>query len=322
MLRPLQHTFQAADFPNLLVGLDAPDDAAIYQLNDQQAIISTVDFFPPIVDDPYSFGLIAAANALSDIYAMGGEVLFAINLVAFPENLDLGILTEILRGGADRVKVAGAAIAGGHTVKDQEPKYGLAVTGIVDPKRVIPKGGARVGDVLYLTKPLGTGVITTALKRGQADQTHVDGAVASMARLNREASQAAQAVGVRGMTDVTGYSLLGHGHEMAHLAKVDFVVSYAALPWLQGSERYAQEGCFPSGAETNMQYYRQWTDFDASLDEIAQLRLFDPQTSGGLLISVAADKTAALEAEFIARGVTAWRIGAVIDGAGRVRIEK
>lgn len=322
VLRPLQHTFQAADYPNLLVGLDAPDDAAIYQLNDQQAIISTVDFFPPVVDDPYAFGLIAAANALSDIYAMGGEVLFAINLVAFPDNLDLNILTEMLRGGADRVKAAGAAIAGGHTIKDKEPKYGLAVTGMVDPKRLIPKGGARAGDVVYLTKPLGTGVITTALKRGQADQTHVDAAVASMARLNREASQAAQAVGVHGMTDVTGYSLLGHGHEMAHLATVDFVFSYSAIRWLDGTARYAQEGCFPGGAATNMGYYRQWTDFDSSLDDTAQLLLFDPQTSGGLLITVAPDKAAALEAEFTARNVTAWKIGSVTEGSGRLHVTK
>lgn len=320
VLRPLQHTFQAADFPNLLVGLDAPDDAAIYQLNDQQAIISTVDFFPPVVDDPYAFGLIAAANALSDVYAMGGEVLFAINLVAFPDNLDLGILTEILRGGADRVKAAGAAIAGGHTVKDKEPKYGLAVTGVVDPKRLIPKGGAQVGDVLYLTKPLGTGLITTALKRGQAAQKHVDEAVSSMARLNREAAQAAQAVGVHGMTDVTGYSLLGHGHEMAHLAQVDFVLSYASLPWLAGVDRYVEENCFPGGAATNMDYYRQWTDFDPPLDDSTQLRLFDPQTSGGLLITVAADQAAALESEFAARGVSAWRIGSVTEGTGRVRV--
>jgi selenide,water dikinase len=328
VLRPLQDTFQPADYPALLVGLDAPDDAAIYRVNEQQAIIATVDFFPPVVDDPYAFGAIAAANALSDVYAMGGEVLFAINLAAFPENLDLGILSDILRGGADRVKAAGAVIAGGHTVKDKEPKYGLAVTGIVDPAKILTKGGARPGDKLYLTKPLGVGVITTALKRGQATQAHVDEAIASMALLNRGAAQAAQAVGVgvHAVTDVTGYSLLGHAHEMAHLSKthgdVDFEIAFSSLPWLPGADRYAAEGCFPGGAATNMGYYRQWVRFAPSLDETAHLRLFDPQTSGGLLIAVAAEQAAALEAECAARGVSAWAIGGVSEGNGLLRVTR
>lgn len=321
MLRPLQNTFSAADYPALLVGLDAPDDAAIYRVNDEQAIISTVDFFPPVVDDPYAFGAIAAANAMSDVYAMGGEVLFAINLAAFPDNLDLSILTDILRGGADRVRAAGAVIAGGHTIKDQEPKYGLAVTGMIHPDRIMTKGGARPGDDLVLTKPLGVGVITTALKRGQHQQADVDAAIDSMMLLNRAAAQAAVAAGVHAMTDITGYSLLGHAHEMAHLSQVDMQVSFAALPWLPGALRYAELGAFPGGAATNMDYYRRFVQFEGSLSETLQLLCYDPETSGGLLIAVAPDKAAALEAEFSARGVRDVRIGTVTEGSGRITVE-
>src|SRR5438105_9515977 len=283
VLRPL--TFHAAP-PALLVGLQAVDDAAVYQVNEQQAIISTVDFFPPVVDDPFAFGAIAAANAMSDVYAMGGDVLFAINLAAFPEDLDLSILSEILRGGADRVWAAGAIIAGGHTIKDPEPKYGLAVTGIIAPDRIIRKGGAQPGDILILTKPLGVGVITTALKRGQADATDVGAAIASMMQLNRQAAQAARTVNVHAMTDITGYSLLGHTHEMAHLSSADFVVSYSDLPWLPGAQRYAREGMFPGGAASNMDYFGKWTAFDSAIDDVTRTLLFDPETSGGLLMSV------------------------------------
>lgn len=320
MLRPLKDTFKASDYPALLVGLEAPDDAAIYRINDSQAIISTVDFFPPVVDDPYAYGSIAAANALSDIYAMGGEVLFAINLVAFPDNLDLAILTEILRGGADRVREAGAVIAGGHTVKDKEPKYGLAVTGLIDPKRILAKGGAQSGDVLILTKPLGVGVITTALKNGKADQVDIDTAVASMIRLNRAAAQAAQAVGIHAMTDITGYSLLGHAHEMAHLSQTDFVISYDMLPWLPGAQRYAAEGYFPGGAATNMDYFQAWIHFDPRLDDVMRLLMLDPETSGGLLMAVPSDRVSALISELSARGTQGWSIGHVTAGDGHIRV--
>ena len=197
MLRPLQNIFDMRDFPQVLVGLDGPDDAAVYQLNDEQAIVSTIDFFPPVVDDPYTFGSIAAANAMSDVYAMGGEVLFALNLAAFPDDVDRAILTEILRGGAEKVREAGAIITGGHTVSDKEPKYGLAVTGLVHPAHILAKGGAQPGDLLVLTKPLGVGLITTALKREQADPAHVEAAVKSMSRLNRHASHLAQRLEAR-----------------------------------------------------------------------------------------------------------------------------
>ncbi len=308
------------DYPALLVGLHAPDDAAVYRLNAEQAVIATTDFFPPVVDDPYAFGAIAAANALSDIYAMGGDVLFAINLAAFPENLDLAILTEILRGGADKVREAGAVIAGGHTVTDKEPKYGLAVTGIIAPDRIITKGGARPGDVLILTKPLGVGVITTALKREQADAADVASAVASMTTLNRAASQAAQAVGVHAMTDITGYSLLGHLHEMAHLSAVDCSLSFQALPWLPGARRYAAEGNFPGGATRNSDYFGQWVHFADEIDAETRMLCFDPETSGGLLMAVDPTKAEALMKALAERGAHGWQIGTVSAGTGMLTI--
>ena len=251
MLRPLQDKFKPSLFPNLIVGLGEPDDAAVYRLSDEQAIIQTVDFFPPVVDDAYWFGAIAAANALSDIYAMGGEVLFALNLAAFPEDLPPEILSDIMRGGADKVAEAGAAIAGGHTVKDKEPKYGLSVTGIVHPQKIMTKGGAVPGDVLVLTKPLGVGCVTTALKREQAEQAHVDAAIASMTRLNRTASQLARSFGAKSATDITGFGLIGHALEMAQASRVRFQFNWAALPFLPGALSYGEQWIFPGGAETN-----------------------------------------------------------------------
>lgn len=320
MLRPLSQIFNPDDYPALMVGLAAPDDAAVYRLADGQAIISTVDFFPPVVDDPYHFGAIAAANALSDVYAMGGEVLFAINLAAFPDTLELEILSEILRGGAERVKAAGAVIAGGHTIKDKEPKYGLAVTGIVNAERIITKGGAKPGDVLILTKALGTGVITTALKRGVSEQAHVETAIQTMISLNREGSQAAQAVGVHAMTDITGYSLIGHAHEMAHLSGVDVRLNFESLPFLPGALDYAKANTFPGGATANWEFYRPWFILDRPLSEELQLLLCDPQTSGGLLMSLPEAKTEALLQALHQRGVKGWVVGQVIAGEGRVRL--
>ncbi|MDX1417574.1 MAG: selenide, water dikinase SelD, partial [Candidatus Promineifilaceae bacterium] len=239
--------FNPLHYPDLLVGLDKADDAAVYRLNDRQAIISTTDFFPPVVDDGYDFGAIAAANALSDIYAMGGRVLFAINLVAFPDNLGAEILQDILRGGAEKVAEAGAVVVGGHSVNDKEPKYGLAVTGIIDPQKVKTKGGARPGDKLILTKPLGVGVITTALKRQIAENEHVAAAVQSMKTLNKVAAEAAQLANASGVTDITGFGLLGHAHEMAEASQVDFRLRLDRLPWLPGAISYGTAGAFPGG---------------------------------------------------------------------------
>lgn len=302
------------------MGLSAPDDAAVYQISDDQAVVSTTDFFPPVVDDPYAFGAIAAANALSDVYAVGGEPAMAINLVAYPDGMGLEILTEILRGGAEKVREAGAVIAGGHTVTDREPKYGLAVTGFVHPARIITKGGAVPGDRLILTKPLGTGVVTTALKNGQADSAHVDAAVASMSRLNRDASRLAREYGVHAMTDITGYSLLGHGHEMAHLGGVDFEIDFRALRWLPGAEVYAERGIFPGGMGRNQDYFGSWVRLDERLAEHQMQLLFDPETSGGLLMAVDPARAEALLAALIDAGESAAMIGSVHPGDGFIRI--
>lgn len=313
----LRGMFQAADFPDLLVGLGAADDAAVYRLNDHQAIISTTDFFPPVVDDPYDFGAIAAANAMSDIYAMGGQVLFAINLVAFPDTLDKAILREILRGGAEKVAEAGGIVVGGHSVNDKEPKYGLAVTGIIHPDLVKKKGGARPGDALVLTKPLGIGVITTALKRESALPEHVAAAVASMKRLNREASAAANAAGAHAMTDITGFGLLGHGHEMAVQGGVDFRVELSRIPWLPGAIEYGESGAFPGGMDNNARYFGEWVSFAPGIGYLYQDMLFTPETSGGLLVSLSPDKVDA----FMSMVPEAALIGHVEEGKGHIRVE-
>jgi selenide,water dikinase len=289
-------------------------------LNDKQAVVSTTDFFPPVVDDYYDFGAIAAANALSDIYAVGAEPLLAINLVAYPDGYDLSILSEILRGGAEKVREAGAVIAGGHTVTDKEPKYGLAVTGLVHPDQVITKGGAQPGDKLILTKALGTGVITTALKRDLTAPDHVAAAVASMSRLNRDASRLARAAGVHAMTDITGYSLLGHAHEMAHLSNTDFEIDFAALHWLPGALDYAEQNIFPGGMERNRDYFRQWIGVKGTVSDRQESLLFDPQTSGGLLMAVDAKQANLLYHRLINTGDTASIVGQVQSGSGMIFI--
>ncbi len=318
VLRPLSQTFSAADHPQILVGLSEPDDAAVYQLDEQRAIISTTDFFPPVVDDPYDFGAIAAANALSDVYAMGGRPLLAINLVAYPEDLAKGILTEILRGGADKVKEAGAVIAGGHSITDAEPKYGLSITGEVEPGRIIRKSGAQIGDRLILSKALGTGVITTAHKQDKVADDHLAQAVHSMARLNRNAAELAGRHGVRAMTDITGFGLAGHALEMARLSQVDFEIAVKAIHLLPGTAAYAQQGIFPGGMERNREYYGQWVKADAKLASYEEALLYDPQTSGGLLMAAAPDCADALLSDLQASGEAAYAIGEVVAGDGRI----
>lgn len=306
VLRPL--TKHAAP-PELLVGLHAADDAAVYRVNGQQAVISTADFFPPVVDDPYIFGAVAAANALSDVYAMGGQALMAINLVAWPDNLDFAILSEILRGGADIVAEAGAVIAGGHTVTDREPKYGLAVTGIVHPERILSKGGAQPGDMLILGKPLGTGLITTAHKREQVDESDLAAAVASMMQLNRNASQALQRPGVHAVTDITGFGLLGHAWEMASQSLCGMRIEYDTLPLLPNARRYAKLGHVTGGAERNASYFMPHVRIDERLNEVDREILWDPQTSGGLFASIEPSLWPALAA--LAPDVVFWRVGEV-----------
>ena len=298
------------------MGLDKADDAAVYQLDETKAIITTTDFFPPVVDDPYDFGAIAAANALSDIYAMGGEVLFAINLVAFPDHLGMDVLGEILRGGAEKVAEAGGVIAGGHSVNDKEPKYGLAVTGLIDPQKVKTKGGGVPGDKLLLTKPLGVGVITTALKQGITNEADVATAVSSMKTLNKTAAQAAQLANAKSMTDITGFGLLGHAHEMAHLGNVGFQIDFDKLPWLPGAIHYGKAGAFPGGMGRNLDYFQKWVTFGDDVSELMQHMLWTPETSGGLLVVVAPEEVATYQAHC----ETAVLIGEVIAGNGTIHI--
>jgi len=316
VLQPLQQKFQPSAFPNLIVGLGEPDDAAVFRLSAEQAVIQTVDFFPPVVDDPYAFGAIAAANALSDIYAMGGEVLFALNLCAFPEDLPGEIISAILRGGADKVAEAGAAIAGGHSVRDKEPKYGLSVTGLIHPERIFTKGGGKPGDVLVLTKPLGVGVVTTALKRGQASDEHVAAATVSMSRLNRTASRIARELGAVSATDITGFGLLGHALEMARASKAQFRFHWAQLPFLPGALAYGEQWVFPGGAEANQTAAQPHTAFAPELADWQRMLLFDPETSGGLLIPLPADKAAVFVQQMASAGEAAWIVGEVVAGAG------
>ena len=302
--------------------MSEPDDAAVYQLDSTNAIISTTDFFPPVVDDPYDFGAIAAANALSDVYAMGGRPLMAINLVAYPEDLDKTILSEILRGGAEKVKEAGAVIAGGHSITDAEPKYGLSVTGEVEIENIIRKSGARPGDLLILSKRLGTGVVTTALKRDLVAAEHLEAAVESMSRLNRAAAELAQRHGVNAMTDITGFGLVGHALEMAKLSGVTFRLNMSDIALLPGTAEYARNGVFPGGMERNREYYSAWLSIDGQHAEYEHGLLFDPQTSGGLLMSVSAERADKLLADLQSQGEDAFAVGAVVAGPGNITVTK
>jgi selenide,water dikinase len=318
VLRPLTKRHDA----NVLVGLQTSDDAAVYRLSDEQALIQTVDFFTPVVDDPYTYGAIAAANSMSDVFAMGGDVLMALNIAAFPEDLPAQVIARIFEGGADKAAEAGIVIAGGHTVTDDEPKYGLVVTGTIHPDRILTKAGARSGDRLYLTKPVGTGVITTALKAQAAEPSHVEGAVASMLRLSKAASELIRDVGVNACTDITGYGLVGHSYEMAEKSGVTIRIFGDRVPLLDGAERYAREGYLPGGAGRNVAYYTSRKDPAVTLNQdvprtILDL-LFDPETSGGLLVSVAAERARELEDRFGSANQPLWHIGEVDEGFGLV----
>lgn len=295
--------------PELLVGIHAADDAAVYRVNGQQAIISTADFFPPVVDDPYTFGAIAAANALSDVYAMGGQVLMALNLVAWPDNLAYSILSEILRGGSDIVAQAGGVVAGGHTISDKEPKYGLSVTGMVHPERILTKGGAQPGDLLILSKPLGTGLITTAHKREQVTDSDLEAAVTSMMQLNRAASEALAKIGVHAVTDITGFGLLGHAWEMASQSLTGMRFAFDALPLLPHARNYAEAGCVTGGAGRNAIFLQPHVHFSERLDTYDRELLWDPQTSGGLFAAIDPAQWPTLAA--LAPDVRFWRIGEV-----------
>ena len=314
MLRPLEGIFEAADYPDLIVGLGEPDDAAVWRLDDDRALVVTTDFFTPVVDDPYDYGAIAAANSLSDIYAMGGKPFLALNVTGIPPGLPLDITTEILRGGAEKARQAGVVIAGGHTVQDKEPKYGLIAIGFIDPARMITKGGAQVGDKLVLSKPLGFGTTSTALKRDLAEPDDVSEAVEWMKGLNKTASELALDFEVQGGTDITGFSLLGHGYEMAHASGVGLRFSFEKIPFIQGAKRYAEKWIFPAGSLDNRAYFGKYVKFTPQIDEPSRMLLFDAQTSGGLLLSIPPDNIEPLLEKAKEMGQALWEIGEVIEG--------
>jgi selenide,water dikinase len=312
--------FPAERYPDLLVGLEVSDDAAVYQINDELAVIQTLDFFPPVVDDPYDYGAIAAANAMSDVYAMGGEVVLALNISTFPPELPSAILTQILRGGGDKVAEAGGAVAGGHTVDDSEPKYGMSVMGLVHPDRVLTKAAARPGDALILTKPLGVGLITTVLKAGIADPAHVGPAIESMKHLNRQAAQLIQHPDLHGAvqacTDITGFALLGHSYEMAEKSGVQLRYSLSKLPFLDGALEYADQWLFPAGTCSNERAYQDHVTFAPEIVEEVQQLLYTPETSGGLLVAVPPDVLDTLLALFEEVDHPCWVVGEVVEGEG------
>lgn len=307
MLRQLP---QVTD-PNLLVGINTADDAAVYRLSESVALVQTVDFFPPVVDDPYSFGAIAVTNAVSDIYAMGGRPLTGLNIVCFPmEGLSHDVLVDILRGGADKAKEAGFVIVGGHTIDDKEPKYGLAITGLVTPGAQVTNAGAKPGDQLYLTKPLGIGIITTGIKAGVVTEAATDQAIKIMSTLNKAASEAMLEVGVSACTDITGFGLLGHLLELAQGSKVRATVFRSRVPVLEEAVGLADSGVVPGGTFRNMAYLEGKVEWHPETNELDKIILADAQTSGGLLIAVSSDKAQALEGALRAAGVeTIARIG-------------
>jgi selenide, water dikinase len=330
--------------PNVLVGFDHADDAGVYQISPNQALVQTVDFFTPVVDDPYTFGQIAATNALSDVYAMGGKQLTSLALVCFPEKADIEILERILAGGLSKMIEAGCVVVGGHSIRDEEPKFGYAVTGIIDPKKVLTNKGAKPGDVLLFTKALGTGVISTALKKGKAEQSWIDAAVRSMTTLNKRAAEVITAhVGrdafvrpaeqseaapttiaapandrrlttddcfsVHALTDVTGFGLIGHAREMALASNVSLTIHSDRVPLLAGALECVRAGHIPGGLKNNRDFAECLVEYDDQVPQDLRTILFDPQTAGGLLISVANEDAARLAQALHAAGVSAAQIG-------------
>jgi selenide,water dikinase len=310
---------------HLLVGLGAADDAAVYQVSDELAIVGTVDFFPPVVDDAYTWGAVAAANAMSDVYAMGGEVMFALAVAGFPRELDKAVVAEVFRGGAEKVAEAGGIIAGGHTVVDAEPKYGLCVTGRVHPTRVLIKGGLRPGDRLFLSKPLGTGVITTAGKDGVASDEVLAGAVRSMCRLNRVAARVARDFGATGATDITGFGFLGHATEMVVASGAGLAVDAGRVPLLPGARALAEAGHFSGGMKRNRRHVEvvlgSRLRLGADVPSVLVSLLMEAETSGGLLFSIGPDRADGVLATFRDAGEEAWEIGVVLaEPEVRVRV--
>jgi len=303
------------------VGYNTADDAGVYRLNDELAIITTLDFFPPIVDDPYTFGQIAAANSLSDVYAMGGTPRLAMNIVGFPKALDISVLGDILRGGMDKMSEAGVLVVGGHSVEDSEVKYGLSVTGFVHPAKIVTNAGARPGDALILTKPIGVGIITSALKAGKLTLHDAEEAITTMTTLNRSAMEVMVKADTGGCTDITGYGLLGHAMEMAEASGVNLVLSSRAIKILPHAIEFVKKRSMrPKTIASTREALLPDLRLSQDLSKELELTLFDPQTSGGLLLSLPAEQAGRLTAELEAAGVKAARIGEVVEGGTGIRV--
>ena len=315
---------------NVLVGFDTCDDAGVYRLTDELALVQTVDFFTPIVDDPYTFGQVAAANSLSDVYAMGGRPISALSIVGYPGKGPPDVLEKILLGGLAKMQEAGCVVIGGHTITDEEMKFGYSVTGVINPQRIYRNAGARAGDRLLLTKPLGTGVIATALKKGQASERAVEAAIRAMVTPNRAAAEALTEIDghfppsspvVHAVTDITGFGFLGHARDMAAASGVGFVIDSASIEFLPGAREYARGGFLAGGLKNNREFYSCAVGFASSVPEEIQSLLFDPQTSGGLLIAVAAEHAESLASALSARGVRVLRVGEVVpEAAPRIQV--
>lgn len=313
---PLNNLFDEKNFPNLIIGLDSPDDAAVWKLDEEQAVVVTTDFFTPVVDEPFDYGAISAANSLSDIYAMGAKPIFALNIAALPTNLPADLLAEIIRGAGEKAVEAGIVIAGGHTVQDKEPKFGLVVIGLAHPEKLLRKSSVIPGDFLILTKPLGIGVTTTAIKRGKATIESINEAKSWMKTLNKTVSEIAVTLGLKAATDITGFSLLGHAHEMANASKVQLMIKSKNLPFLSQAREYGEAGYFAGGAADNRMHYKKHILFSENIDEVTEMLLFDPQTSGGLLIACPPDKLAAFEELAKQKDQPFWIIGSARTGSG------
>lgn len=317
-LRGLIDMLGPGESPQLMIGLATPDDAAVYRLNDQQALIFTTDFFPPLVDDPYLYGAIAATNAMSDVFAMGGRVLLALNIAALPEDMPPEVAKQIFKGGADKVREAGGMVVGGHTIRDVEPKYGMAVTGLAHPDHIATKGGARPGDRLILTKPLGAGVTITGRRKGLVGASQLEEATTWMTTLNDRAARIFVSHGVRTLTDVTGFGLIGHGLEMADASGVQLVLDGEAIPLQSGAIDLARKEVRTSGDARNRRSAAERVLFRATAPHHLDILLHDPQTSGGLLAAMSPSVAESVLARAGCEGVPMWDIGAVEDGAGIV----